>query len=505
MTAAANSKISELARRLFQKEYGHFIGGEWVGGDSGEKIAVTSPATGELLAYVQSGNAVDAKRAVDAAHAAFPAWSRTMPVERQRLLIELANRLRRRSEEFGLMETLNNGKPAYEPTVFDLPMAIDFLEYFAGSAHFLHGETFDYPHASAFVHREPVGVCAAIIPWNVPLIMMSQKLAPALAAGNTVVLKPSEICGLSVMEFIREVADVLPPGVVNVVTGYGPQIGEPLITDPRVRKVSFTGSKPTAQAIMGYCSRNIIPHTLELGGKSANIVCDDADLEAAAEGVAQSTIFNKGEVCLAGSRVFVHEKVQDAFLDKLQGILRSIRLGDPTEMTTQLGPQASRMQFEKVCRYLEIGQQEGATLLTGGRAATVAGFEQGYFVEPTVFTGVKNSMRIAQEEIFGPVTCVIPWKTDEEVIALANDSTYGLGGGLWTNNLARAHRMSRALETGTVWVNRYYNFAPGTPIGGYKQSGFGREGCFETLLHYTQQKSVIVNLQDGPMGIFRQG
>ena len=503
MTAATNSKVAELAGRCFQKEYGHFIGGEWVGGDSGEKIAVSCPATGQLLAHVQSGNAVDVRRAVDAAYAAFPAWSRTMPVERQKLLLELANRLRRRTEEYGLMETLNNGKPAYEPMVFDLPMAIEFFEYFAGAGHFLHGETIDYAHASAFIHREPVGVCAAIIPWNVPLIMMAQKLAPALVAGNTVVLKPSEICGLSVLEFIRDVADVLPPGVVNVVTGYGPNIGEALVTDSRVRKVSFTGSKPTAQTIMQYCSRNITPHTLELGGKSANIICEDADLDAAAEGVVQTTIFNKGEVCLAGSRVFVHEKVMDVFLGKLQDIMKTIRHGDPTDMSTQLGPQASRAQFDKVCRYLEIGQQEGAKVLTGGRAAKVAGFEQGFFIEPTVFTNVTNAMTIAREEIFGPVACVIPWKTDEEVIAMANDSTYGLGGGLWTNNLARAHRMSRALETGTVWVNRYYNFAPGAPIGGYKQSGFGREGCFETLLHYTQQKSVIVNLIDGPMGIFK--
>jgi aldehyde dehydrogenase len=483
MSKSTNSKAAELASGLFQKEYGHFIGGKWEAGASGETIPVLNPATGETLSKVQSGNGEDVRRAVDAAYAAFPKWSATMPEERQKLLLEFAARLGKRSEEYGLMEMLNNGKPLYETGVFDLPMSIGLFEYFAGAAHYLHGTTIDYPHTSAFVHRAPIGVCAAIIPWNVPLIMMAQKLAPALVAGNTVVLKPSEVCGLSVMEFMRDVADILPPGVINVVTGYGQNIGESLIADTRVRKVAFTGSKPTAQAIMGYCSRNITPHTLELGGKSANIICDDADLDAAAEGVAQSTIFNKGEVCLAGSRVFVHEKIQSAFLDKLQRILSNVRVGDPTEMSTQLGPMASRMQFDKVSRYLEIGREEGATVLTGGRVATVPGFERGYFIEPTVFTDVKNSMRIAQEEIFGPVTCVIPWKTDDEVIQLANESTYGLGGGLWTNNLARAHRISRALETGVVWVNRYYNFAPGAPVGGYKQS-------------------VIVNLQDGPMGIF---
>jgi acyl-CoA reductase-like NAD-dependent aldehyde dehydrogenase len=334
------------------------------------------------------------------------------------------------------------------------------------------------------------------------MIMLATKIAPALAAGNTVVLKPSEIVCLSVLEFAREMADLLPPGVLNIVTGYGPDLGETLVTDPRVRKVGFTGSRPTARKLMQYASTNIIPQTMELGGKSANIVCEDADLDAAAEGAAMSTILNKGEVCLAGSRLFVHEKVRDEFLEKLQRILADIRIGDPQSPDTQLGPQASQMQMDKIMGYLQEGPLEGASVLCGGGRAHVPGFEKGLFVQPTVFTDVKNTMKIAQEEIFGPVTSVLTWKDDDEVMRLANASIYGLGGGVWTSNLARAHRMACELETGTVWVNRYYNFLGGMPIGGYKQSGFGREFAHEVLNHYTLTKSVIVDLQPGALGIF---
>ncbi|WP_322038543.1 aldehyde dehydrogenase family protein, partial [Burkholderia cenocepacia] len=324
----------------------------------------------------------------------------------------------------------------------------------------------------------------------------------ALAAGNTIVLKPSEIVCLSVLEFAREMADLLPPGVLNIVTGYGPDLGEALVTDTRVRKVGFTGSRPTARKLVQYAAANIIPQTMELGGKSANIVCEDADLDAAAEGAAMSTVLNKGEVCLAGSRLFVHEKVRDAFLDKLQRILAGIRIGDPTSPDTQLGPQASRMQMDKILGYLEEGPREGARVLTGGGRASVPGYDNGLFIQPTVFVEVKNSMKIAQEEIFGPVTSVLTWKDDDEVVRWANASVYGLGGGIWTSNLARAHRMACALETGTVWINRYYNFLGGMPIGGYKQSGFGREFAHEVLNHYTLTKSVIVDLQPGELGFF---
>ncbi|WP_396332369.1 aldehyde dehydrogenase family protein [Burkholderia anthina] len=491
----------------FLQEYGQFIDGTWTAGDSGKTIDLNNPTTGAVLARISAGNDQDARRAVDAAARAFPGWSRTPPAARQEILYEIMRRLKARQHHYALMDTLNNGKPISESMHFDMPMAIEQFAIFSGTPWQLHGESVHHTSSLGtdsigIVHREPLGVVVQIIPWNVPMIMLACKIAPALAAGNTIVLKPSEIVCLSVLEFAREMADLLPPGVLNVVTGYGPDLGEALVTDARVRKVGFTGSRPTARKLVQYAATNIIPQTMELGGKSANIVCEDADLDAAAEGAAMSTVLNKGEVCLAGSRLFVHEKVRDAFLDKLQRILAGIRIGDPTSPDTQLGPQASRMQMDKILGYLEDGPREGARVLTGGGRASVPGYENGLFIQPTVFVDVRNSMKIAQEEIFGPVTSVLTWKDDDEVIRLANESVYGLGGGIWTSNLGRAHRMACALETGTVWINRYYNFLGGMPIGGYKQSGFGREFAHEVLNHYTLTKSVIVDLQPGALGIF---
>jgi aldehyde dehydrogenase len=483
-------------------QYGQFIGGQWVEGGSGKTIDLKNPATGEVLSRISAGNASDAKRAVDAAARALPAWAASAPAQRQEILYEIVRRLKARIGHYALMDTLNNGKPISEALNFDMPMAIEQFAIFSGAPWQLHGESLHSPGSIGIVHREPLGVVVQIIPWNVPMIMLASKIAPALAAGNTVVLKPSEIVCLSVLEFAREMADLLPPGVFNVVTGYGPDLGEALVTDSRVRKVGFTGSRPTARTLMRLAATNIIPQTMELGGKSANIVCEDADLDAAAEGAAMSTVLNKGEVCLAGSRLFVHEKVRDAFLDKLTRILAGIRIGDPLSPDTQLGAQASAMQMEKVLGYLDAGPKEGARILCGGERARVPGLPQGLFVQPTLFVDVKNDMKIAQEEIFGPVTSVLTWKDEEEVVRMSNDSVYGLGGGLWTRDLSRAHRMACALETGTVWINRYYNFVGGMPIGGYKQSGFGREFAHEVLQHYTLTKSVVINLQEGPLGLF---
>ena len=491
----------------FLQEYGQFIGGTWTAGDSGKTIDLNNPTTGAVLARISAGNDKDARRAIDTAAKAFPAWSRTPPAARQEILYEIMRRLKARQHHYALMDTLNNGKPISESMHFDMPMAIEQFAIFSGTPWQLHGESVHHTSSLGtdsigIVHREPLGVVVQIIPWNVPMIMLACKIAPALAAGNTIVLKPSEIVCLSVLEFAREMADLLPPGVLNIVTGYGPDLGETLVTDTRVRKIGFTGSRPTARKLVQYAATNIIPQTMELGGKSANIVCEDADLDAAAEGAAMSTVLNKGEVCLAGSRLFVHEKVRDAFLDKLQRILSGIRIGDPTSPDTQLGPQASRMQMDKILGYLEDGPREGARVLMGGGRASVPGCENGLFIQPTVFVDVKNTMKIAQEEIFGPVTSVLTWKDDDKVIRLANESVYGLGGGIWTSNLGRAHRMACALATGTVWINRYYNFLGGMPIGGYKQSGFGREFAHEVLNHYTLTKSVIVDLQPGALGIF---
>ena len=502
MKMEANPVFAELERKYFQPEYGHFINGEWVGGDGGKKLPVYNPSTGGLIAQIQAGNGKDAARAVEAAHAAFPKWSRTSAGERQAILMEMARRMKARLNDFAMMETLDNGKTIVESTYFDIPASIGMLEFYAGTPFHINGETVDHPDAVMYTHREPLGVIAAITPWNIQLFAMMLKLGPALATGNTLVLKPAESTCLATLEFVKEVSSLLPPGVFNVVTGLGPDVGEALVTHPLVRKVAFTGSRPTARKIMCYASANIIPQTMELGGKSANIVCEDADLEAAVEGAVLSTIFNKGEVCIAGTRTFVHEKIHDKFLDRFHTVLKGIRQGDPTQPTTQLGPQASQIQLDRVSAYFDVANQEGATTLLGGKRAKIAGLENGFFIEPTIFSKVDNKMRIAQEEIFGPVTCVIPFKTDDQVVAMANDSIYGLGGGLWTSNLGRAHRMAREIRTGTIWINRYYNFVPGLPLGGYKESGFGREGAFETLNHYTVTKAVVINLNEGPLGVF---
>lgn len=484
------------ARLIDQKTYGHFVAGEWIEGDSGDTIALENPATREKLASIQSGNARDVARAVEAAAAAFPQWSQSPAAQRQAIMRAIAQRIRDRQFEYALMETLNNGKPITDAYTHDIVGAIGQFEFFAGTAFHLHGKTLDYEDASVFVHREPIGVVAQIIPWNVPLLMAAFKLAPALAAGCTVVLKPAEVACLSVMEFINDIKDLVPPGVINVVTGYGNEVGPPLVTHPKVRKVAFTGSRPTAQKIITNAAVNIIPQTMELGGKSANIVCEDADIEAAAQSAVISTVFNKGEVCVAGSRVFVHEKVEDQFLEAFSRRLATIRQGDPLNPTTQLGAQASKAQFSKICGYLDLGIEEGATAVTGGKPAQIEGLEDGFFVEPTIFSNVNNDMRIAQEEIFGPVTSVIRWHDEAEMLRQVNDVEYGLAGGLWTNDLRRAHRISRAMETGIIWVNRYYNFKPGMPGGGYKQSGFGREASLETLDHYTVTKSVVIHLEE---------
>jgi aldehyde dehydrogenase len=490
------------SRKVFEEEYGHFINGRWEKGVSGKTITQFNPATGEALSRIQAGSAPDVDKAVKAARAAFPRWSRTTAQERQALLNEIAARLRRRTNDFALMESLNNGKTLSEATAFDLPLSYGQFDLFAGAAFGLHGETYDYPDTIGLVHREAIGVCAQIIPWNVPLCMLSLKLAPALAAGNTVVLKPAETVCLSVLEFMKEMADIIPPGVVNVITGYGEDVGHALVAHPEVRKVAFTGSVPTARKVIQYASVNIIPQTMELGGKSAHIICKSADLDAAAEAAALSTVFNKGEACIAGSRVFVHRAIREQFLEKFVGIVSRIRQGNPLAASTQIGATASKAHFDRVVGYLNLAKEEGAKVLIGGSAATSGELAKGLFIQPTILDDVRYDMRVAQEEIFGPVTSVITWDDEAEMIRQANGTRYGLAGGIWTRDLSQAHEIARALETGVVWVNRYYNLQIGIPVGGYKQSGFGREMALDILQHYTITKSVIINLKEGPLGIF---
>ncbi len=480
-------------RNPFQQEYGHFIGGQWVASESGQTFEVINPATGDVLARVQSGNEKDVDKAVAAARRAFATWGRTPAAERAQILLEIAHRLERRKEEFALMETLGNGKPIREPLFFDIPFCVEHYRYFAAAARMLMGETIRVGDDLVLIEYEPIGVCAQIIPWNAPLAMVALKLAPALAAGNTVVLKPAEQACLSVLEFVKEISDLVPPGVINVVTGFGPTAGAPLARHPGVNKVAFTGETVTGRLIIQYTSENIVPVTLELGGKSPFIVFPDCDLDQTIEALALNLCIQAGQMCAQGSRVFVHEDIYDVFVEKAIERVRRIRMGDPTDPQTELGPLVSEEQRQKVLNYIEIGRQEGARVLCGGGCPRGEPFDRGFYVEPTLFGEVKNSMRIAQEEIFGPVLGLLRWRDYEQMIQQANDVIYGLAAGIWTRDLQRAHETARRLQAGMVWINCYYQFKSGAPIGGYKKSGFGREAGLQTLkYHYLQTKSIVL-------------
>lgn len=486
-----------------QKEYAHFIGGKWQESASGKKIDVINPATGELLARVAAGDSRDVDQAVAAAEKAFETWRLSTAMERQNVLLEIAARIEKRARDYAMLETLNVGKPIRESSFIDIPFAIDHFRYFAGVLRNLQGHTQSVdPTTLHLTLREPLGVVGHILPWNVPLLLASWKLAPSLAAGNTVVMKPAEQTPLTLLQLADDLKDLLPPGVLNVVTGYGPDAGAALASHPRVRRLSFTGETTTGRLILQYASENIVPATMELGGKSPHIIFPDADVERALEGVLIGIFLNQGEVCSAGSRLFVHDAIYDSFMEKLVAKAKGIKVGDPTKEDTQLGAIVSREQMEKVLSYIEIGKKEGATLLCGGTRPSDSALSNGFFVTPAVFGGVRNRMRIAQEEIFGPVVSVIRWKDYDAMIAEANDVAYGLGAGLWTENLPLAIKTAKALQAGTVWINSYNALAAGAPFGGYKKSGFGRECAFETLVSYTQTKSLFVNTAEKPMGLY---
>jgi acyl-CoA reductase-like NAD-dependent aldehyde dehydrogenase len=486
-----------------QSEYAQFVGGQWRSSGSRKTIDVTNPATGELLARTAAGDENDVNVAVAAARKAFETWGSTAPAERQAILLEIAARIQKRAKDYALMETLNVGKPIRESANIDVPCAIDHFRYFAGLTRQISGlsQVVD-GNTLHFTMREPLGVVAHILPWNFPLLLVAWKLAPALAAGNTVVMKPAEQTPLSALELAWDLRDLLPPGVFNVVTGYGPDVGAPLASHRDVRKVAFTGETTTGRLILQYASENIVPVTVELGGKSPHIIFPDADLERAVEGVMIGIFLNQGQVCSAGSRLFLHEAIHDRFLEKLVDKVKRLKIGDPTREDTQVGSLVSKDQYEKVLSYVELGRKEGATLVCGGKKPEDPALARGLFVAPAVFTGVKNKMRIAQEEIFGPVLSVLRWKDWEAMIQEANDVAYGLGSGLWTNDLRLAVKTSKALQAGTVWVNTYNALYAGAPFGGYKKSGYGRECAAETLNHYTQTKSLFLSTADKPIGLY---
>jgi aldehyde dehydrogenase (NAD+) len=472
------------------------INNEWVAPAGGGAMPVINPATEEVITDVAMATAADVDAAVAAARAALSGpWGQMSARDRGRLIARLAARLMERVEEVARLETLHNGKPISESRHIEIPAAAECLEYYAGWADKVMGETIPVKgNHLTYTLREPLGVVAAIVPWNFPLLLAAWKIAPALACGNTVILKPASqtpLTALALGEIAVEVG--LPPGVLNVITGSGAVIGQALVEHPGVDRIAFTGDTATGKTIMRGAADTLKRITLELGGKSPNIVFADADLDAAIRGVAIGIFYGKGEVCAAGSRLLVDRAIKDEFIGKLAARTKKTVPGDPLDPKTRFGAVSSRKQMETVLRYIDSGRREGATLVAGGERADI-GTGKGYFVQPTVFADVTPSMTIAREEIFGPVLAAIEFADVDEAIAKANDSQYGLAAGVWTRDIKKAHHVARRLQAGTVWVNTYNVYDTAAPFGGYKQSGFGREMSAHALEHYTQLKSVWVDL-----------
>ena len=473
------------------------INGQWVEG-SGKAFDTTNPATGEVLTQVAEASAKDVDQAVAAARKAFDetggAWRKMSASERGRLLWRIADLIEKNIDELAELETLDNGKPIFEARYVDMPMVADVFRYYAGWATKIHGETVNtFNNAFTYTLREPLGVVGAIVAWNFPLLLASWKLGPALACGNTVVLKPAEQTPLTALRFGELALEAgLPAGVLNIVTG-GPETGAALVKHPGIDKIAFTGSTSVGKEIMRNSADTLKRVTLELGGKSPNIVFADSALDGAVKGALNGIFYGKGEVCCAGSRLFVEKKVEDEFLTKLVEYSKKIKLGDPLDPKTRLGAIVSETQMKTVLGYIEAGKKEGAKLLAGGNRASVNG-DHGYFIEPTIFGGVKNDMKIAQEEIFGPVLATLSFEDIEEVAEQANKNIYGLAAAIWTNDIKKAHQLSRRLRAGTVWINTYGLMDASLPFGGYKQSGFGRELGMHAIEHYTELKTVWMNL-----------
>src|SRR6476646_5722402 len=488
------------------KTYKLFIDGQWVDSESGKTFKTPNPATGETLAEVAEADKADVDKAVMAARRAFEGkWSKMSARDRGRLLYKLSQLIEQHAAELAALETADNGKPIKESLYVDLPQVVENFEYFAGWATKIEGETIPVPGKMFnYTLREPIGVCGQIIPWNFPLLMAAWKLAPALAAGNTVVLKPAEQTPVGAMELAKLIQEAgFPEGVVNVVPGYGETAGASLAAHPGIDKIAFTGSTEVGKLIARAASENLTKVSLELGGKAPNVIFADADLDQAVNGAMMGIFFNQGQVCCAGSRIFVEEKAKDEFLGRFKEKAEKIKVGDPMDKATLMGPQVSEEQLNRIKGYVDIAREEGATVLTGGQPPSLEGaFQNGYFFSPTIFAEVKNSMRVAQEEIFGPVVSVISFKDEDDLIKQANDTIYGLSAGIWTRDITRAHRFAREIKAGVIWINTFNMFNAASPFGGYKQSGYGREMGRHALDLYTQVKSVWVDLSGRPIGWF---
>ena len=495
-------------RDCLRPRYGNFIDGTFLAPVDGRYFADTSPVNGEALCEFARSSPKDIELALDAAHGARRAWGRMSPAQRARLLNEIADRIDANLETLARIETIDNGKPIRETLAADVPLAADHFRYFAACLRAEEGAISELDSETVAYHfHEPYGVVAQIIPWNFPLLMAAWKLGPALAAGNCVVLKPASETPLSIMVLMGLIADVLPPGVLNVVTGKGSEIGKALGANPRISRVAFTGETTTGRLIMQYASENIIPMTMELGGKSPNIFlsdvmdADDTFLDKALEGFALFA-FNKGEVCTCPSRALVQESIFEKFMERAVPRVAKIKVGNPLDPATQMGAQNSQDQLDKIMRYIQIGKQEGAKCVTGGELAKVDDeLRNGYYVQPTVFVG-NNKMRIFQEEIFGPVLSVTTFKTVDEAIEIANDTMYGLGAGVWTRDGSTAYRVGREIEAGRVWTNCYHLYPAGAAFGGYKKSGFGRETHKMELEAYRQTKNLLVSYSPNALGLF---
>ncbi len=491
MTATA---VLDAVSAFLEAEHGLLIGGEEVQARSGERFEVRNPATGEVVATAPSAGPADVDDAVAAARAAFPGWRDTPPARRAELLWNLGTRIRELAGELSQLETIDNGKPVGEALAVDIPLCSELFRYFAGWTTKIEGAvgTPSFGSFHTYMRREPVGVVGAIIPWNFPLLMCGYKLGPSLAAGNTVVLKPAEQTPLSALRLAELITEVgFPPGVVNVVTGFGETAGAPLAAHRDVDKITFTGEHTTGQKIVEASKGNLKRISLELGGKSPSLVFEDADLDAALEGTHGAVFFNQGQCCIAGARVLVHERLHEEFTERLAERARSIRLGNGLEPGTDMGPLVSEEQRRRVTGYIQVGVEEGARLVSGGAES---GEGPGYFVRPTVFADVGPEMRIMREEIFGPVAMVGSFSDEDEAVAFANDTHFGLAAGIWTRDVKRAHRVAARVNAGTVWVNTYGMFDAAIPYGGFKLSGYGKELGREALEQYLQTKTVWVDL-----------
>ena len=499
---AAGAKIA------YKPQYNNFIGGKFVAPVKGQYFDVISPVNGQVYTQAARSTAEDIDLALDAAHAAADAWGKTSATERSNILLKIADRLEANLELLAYAETVDNGKPIRETLNADIPLAVDHFRYFAGCLRGEEGSISEIDGNTVAYHfKEPLGVVGQIIPWNFPILMAAWKIPPALAAGNCVVLKPAESTPISLLILIELIADLLPPGVLNIVNGYGREAGMPLATSKRIAKIAFTGSTTTGRVIAQAAANNLIPATLELGGKSPNIFFadimdkDDAFLDKAIEGLVLFA-FNQGEVCTSPSRALIQESIYDKFMERVLKRVAAIKMGSPLDTDTMMGAQASKEQLTKILSYLELGKAEGAQVLIGGEQAKVGGdLDGGYYVQPTLFKG-HNKMRIFQEEIFGPVLAVTTFKDEAEALEIANDTLYGLGAGVWSRNGNVAYRMGRAIKAGRVWTNCYHAYPAHAAFGGYKESGLGRENHKMMLDHYQQTKNLLVSYSENKLGFF---